>query len=109
MFPKNIPPFQCFCTNYGEADLLISISEFGVTENNDSVKLFRITNKSGAYIEVLEYGASLHGIIVPDKNGIMGDVLCGVAINCAFYKQPVCRKGETFNSRIVYRMSTVDS
>ncbi|HXL00881.1 MAG TPA: aldose epimerase family protein [Dysgonamonadaceae bacterium] len=35
---------------------------------NDSIVLFRSKNKTGSFIEVLNYGATLISVVVPDKN-----------------------------------------
>jgi aldose 1-epimerase len=40
----------------------------------DNLALFRITNGSGAYVEVLNYGATLVSAVVPDKNNCLENV-----------------------------------
>lgn len=39
------------------------------------VVLFRISNSSGAYIEITNIGASIVSIIMPDKNGILTNIV----------------------------------
>ena len=39
------------------------------------IKLFRIQNASGAYVEVTNYGASLVSFVVPDKQGVLGNII----------------------------------
>jgi len=55
---------------------MISIREKIVIEGKEIVVL-RMTNLSGAYIDVTNIGASITGIVTPDKNGELGNiVLC---------------------------------
>ncbi|MDR2038955.1 MAG: galactose mutarotase [Bacteroidales bacterium] len=39
------------------------------------IYLFRITNESGAYVELLNFGATVCSIVVPDSNGVMENVV----------------------------------
>ncbi|MEG2396604.1 MAG: aldose epimerase family protein [Oscillospiraceae bacterium] len=50
---------------------------YGTTQKGNEVYSFIITNKSGAYIELLSFGATLNKIVVPDKDGNFADVLMG--------------------------------
>lgn len=52
-------------------------SFYGRTKDGKDVYSFTITNDSGAYIELLSYGATLNKIAVPDRNGEQADVLVG--------------------------------
>jgi len=56
---------------------MITKSLFGKTLRGDSVYLFRLQQKNGQYIEVSNFGAAWISCVVPDKNGILGDVLLG--------------------------------
>ncbi|NDW08586.1 aldose epimerase family protein [Dysgonomonas sp. 520] len=51
-----------------------------VTKTNSSINgkdifLFRIQNESGAYVEVLNYGATLVSFVVPDKSGNLENII----------------------------------
>lgn len=50
---------------------------YGKTSGGQEVYAFTITNASGAYIELISYGATLNKIVVPDKSGVLADVLVG--------------------------------
>jgi len=50
---------------------------FGKTLQGEDVYLFRLQQKNGRYIEVSNYGAAWISCVVPDKNGILDDVLLG--------------------------------
>ncbi len=51
--------------------------EFGVTKDQETVTMYRLQNHSGAYIEVLDYGAILRSVVVFDKEGSKKDVVLG--------------------------------
>lgn len=55
----------------------VTMSLYGTTKDGKEVYAFTVENKSGAYIELLSYGATLNKIVVPDKNGNLADVLVG--------------------------------
>lgn len=50
---------------------------FGKLPTGEEVKLFHLENKSGAYAEVLQYGAILVKVCVPDRDGNLTDVVLG--------------------------------
>ena len=43
----------------------------------DSIKLYTLTNASGAQIKVTNFGAIITAIVVPDRDGKLGDVALG--------------------------------
>ncbi len=43
----------------------------------ESVYAYRLTNKNGSYVTILNYGGIIQSLVVPDKNGKPGDVVCG--------------------------------
>ena len=55
----------------------ITSRPFGVTPQGQQTTLFTMTNKKGASVSVLDFGAIVTSIIVPDKNGKMADVTLG--------------------------------
>ena len=42
-----------------------------------TVSSYTITNRYGEYVTVLDYGATIHKIVVRDRNGNLGDVVLG--------------------------------
>ena len=44
---------------------------------NEKVVQYTITNPNGVIVKILNYGGTVTNIIVPDKNGNMGDVVLG--------------------------------
>ena len=57
--------------------MAITSKIFGTTKKCDAISMFTMTNKSGASVSVIELGAIVTSIIVPDKNGVMADVTLG--------------------------------
>lgn len=50
---------------------------FGQMPCGTEVYLYTLTNKIGASVSVSTYGGYITSIIVPDKNGKLGEVVCG--------------------------------
>ena len=57
--------------------MLCSVSPFGRLSTGEETHLYTLTNSSGASVSVSDYGATLVRCIVPDKNGVLGDVTLG--------------------------------
>ncbi|MDE7043783.1 MAG: galactose-1-epimerase, partial [Acetatifactor sp.] len=58
-------------------DMAVEEKVFGTYWDKTAVKLFTLTNKSGMSISVSNLGAALVSLLVPDKNGVMADVVLG--------------------------------
>lgn len=79
----------------------MSVTErrFGVLSTGEPVRIFHLENKLGAYAEVLEYGAVLVKLCVPDRNGILRDVVLGYdnleayEVNGCFFGATIGRSG----------------
>lgn len=54
----------------------ISKSEFGITKNNEQTYLFNVKNEKTEVV-LSNYGASIISLKVPDKNGLMTDIVLG--------------------------------
>lgn len=57
--------------------MAVTKRKFGVLESGRDVTLYRITNVSGAYVSVIDYGATIVELCVPDRSGKLTDVLLG--------------------------------
>jgi aldose 1-epimerase len=55
----------------------IQEKDFGHTYEGWPVHQFILTNPSGASVRIIDYGAIVTNLFVPDKNGKMGDVVLG--------------------------------
>lgn len=45
--------------------------------NDKEIELYKITNKNGASVSLMTLGGGIQSLYMPDKNGIMGDVVLG--------------------------------
>jgi len=57
--------------------MAITTKEFGKNEQGQVVTLYTMTNASGANVQMIDYGATITSIFVPDKNGQLADVVLG--------------------------------
>ena len=56
---------------------MIAQREFGKTKEGKSVTLFSLKNKNGMQADVMDYGANLVNLLVPDREGNVADVCLG--------------------------------
>lgn len=50
---------------------------FGKLESGEEVRLFHLENGEGIEAEIIEYGAIIHRLVVPGRNGVRADVVLG--------------------------------
>lgn len=50
---------------------------FGTSRRGDDASLYTCTNKNGMMIGVTDFGATLHAVLVPDRDGNLCDVVLG--------------------------------
>ena len=50
---------------------------FGVTPDGEGVDLYTLTNGSGAEVTIVTYGAIIVSLRVPDRDGVLDDVVLG--------------------------------
>lgn len=55
----------------------VTESDFGRLSTGEPVKLFTIVNRGGASMQLSDYGARIVSIMVPDRDGKLGDVVVG--------------------------------
>ncbi len=55
----------------------ITKESFGVTTKGEKVTLYKISNTKGITAEVIDFGAILKALYVPDKNGKTDDIVLG--------------------------------
>ncbi len=65
---------------------------YGTTKDGEEVLSFSLTNEKGMQVVILNYGAVIEKLIVPDKNGQMADVVLGYA-NLKGYENNGCGHG----------------
>ena len=57
--------------------MAITSKVFGTTRKGEQVKLYTMTNSTGASVSILELGAIITSILVPDRDGKLADVTLG--------------------------------
>jgi aldose 1-epimerase len=92
-------------------NLLPSVTSKTVSRHNDKdIVLYRITDDSGAYVEMLNYGATLVSVVVPARDGKLDNiVLCYRDIQDYF--TDTCYIGSTigrFANRIAHARFTLN-
>ena len=55
----------------------VSVRPFGALSTGEEVKAYTITNDDGASCTVLDYGATVQALCVPNKDGGLTDVVLG--------------------------------
>jgi len=82
-----------------KSESLFAISEmpFGTTEAGESVTLYTFSNNNGMEVSIMNYGGIITHLKVPDKNGVVEDVVLGFD-NLADYQ-----KGSPYFGAIVGR------
>lgn len=74
---------------------MINALPFGTLSDGTPVTLYRLTGQGDSHVDILDYGATIQSICVPDKNGVLTDVVLG-------YDDPV-----QYESRDLYFGATV--
>ncbi|MDD6023574.1 MAG: galactose mutarotase [Oscillospiraceae bacterium] len=73
---------------------MISSRPFGTLSNGSAVTCYRLTGSGGAYVDILDYGATVQSIVVPDRSGKLTDVALGYN-NPGGYEKGTCFLGCT--------------
>ena len=55
----------------------VTVRPFGFTKRGEEVKAYTITDAAGASCTLLDYGATVQALCVPNKNGGLTDVVLG--------------------------------
>ena len=77
----------------------VSVNKFGCLPTGEEVKLYHLENSSGAFAEVISFGAILVKLAVPDREGILRDVVLGYdnleqyQVNGCFFGATIGRSG----------------
>jgi aldose 1-epimerase len=61
----------------GKSCSMMSPMPFGTMPDGAPVKLYTLRNKNGMQVRILNYGGIIQSVMVPDKNGKLGDVVLG--------------------------------
>ena len=66
-------------TNESEKKVVMSVKQqpFGKTPNDQQVDRYMLTNAKGMQVGIMNYGAAVISIVVPDRNGKFADIVLG--------------------------------
>lgn len=78
---------------------------FGTTSDGREVHLYRMQNKTGAYVELLDWGAHIRAIGMPDRDGNIVDVCLGFDDMAGYEKYAGTYMGATVG-RIANRLKS---
>ena len=79
--------------------MTIKRTDFGTTSDDKAISLYTLTNKNGASVQMMNYGAIIVSINVPDKDGVIANV------NLGFDKLAPYLKGHPFFGATVGRFA----
>jgi aldose 1-epimerase len=65
------------CFSARAVDSRVSTSVFGKLQTGESVQQFTLTNAHGMKVKLIDFGATITEVLVPDKSGKMGNILLG--------------------------------
>jgi aldose 1-epimerase len=63
--------------SFSSEDKHMTTQEFGKLPDGRPVTLYTLTNSAGVSVNIITYGATVTGMMVPDKNGKLEDVILG--------------------------------
>ena len=66
----------------------VTVESFGITNKGDKVSVYKLTNSKGLIAEVIDYGAILKSLFVPDRDGKLDDVVLGFDNIAAYQENP---------------------
>ena len=68
--------------------MTISTKSFGTTAGGDGVTLFELGSESGVKVELLDYGAILRGVKMPDRDGESREITLGFESLASYESNP---------------------
>ncbi|MCI1186711.1 galactose-1-epimerase [Hymenobacter sp. DH14] len=77
-------------------------ASFGKALDGTEIQLFTLTNKQGAKAAITNYAGTLVSLMMPDKDGKMGDVVLGFD-SVSDYQSPAFRKANPYIGALIGR------
>ncbi len=89
---------------------MITSEHWGSSPCGKEILKYRLTNASGAWVELGSVGAAIVSINVPDKNGVLGDVVIGYPDALSYFADGPCsgKVPGRFANRIALGKFTLD-
>ena len=70
----------------------IKTKQFGILKDGRKVTAFEMNNGSGMSVRILDFGCTIQSIVVPDRNGVLTDVVLGYD-DISSYEEGSCYYG----------------
>ncbi|QNH63537.1 galactose mutarotase [Hymenobacter sediminicola] len=81
---------------------LPTITAFGKTTDGAAVQIYTLTNAHGMKVSITNYGGIITSLVVPDKDGKLGDVVLGFD-EISGYQSPAYRKAGPYFGALIGR------
>ena len=69
---------------------MITKELWGVSPDGKEIFLYTLKNASGAYVKLCSVGAAIVSIVVPDRNGVLADVVIGYPEPLSYFADGPC-------------------
>ena len=69
---------------------MITKELWGVSPDGKEIFLYTLKNASGAYVKLCSVGAAIVSIVVPDRNGVLADVVIGYPDPLSYFADGPC-------------------
>ena len=67
----------CLCATIAQAQATVTKESFGKTESGEEIDIYTLRNTHGVETRITNYGGIVVSMLVPDRNGHLGDVVLG--------------------------------
>ena len=81
---------------------MLTATSFGHTTDGLEVQLFTLLNAHGATATISDYGGTLTSLLVPDRNGQLGDIVLGFE-DVSGYQSPAFRRANPYFGALIGR------
>ncbi|MFD3003838.1 aldose epimerase family protein [Pontibacter toksunensis] len=71
---------------------------FGKTAEGQEASLYTLTNANGMQVQISDYGATITSVLVPDREGEMGDVVLGFDSLAGYFSPEYTKSGPYFGA-----------
>ncbi|MHC2993356.1 aldose epimerase [Pontibacter sp. HJ8] len=78
----------------------IKQESFGKTKEGQETNLYTLTNEHGMQVKISDYGATVTSILVPDKEGKLGNVVLGFDDQSGYQSPAYLKSGPYFGATI---------
>ncbi len=68
--------------------------------NGEEVQLYTLENENGMVVKVSNYGATITSVIVPQKNGVAQEVVCGFDTFEGYFSEPYTNNAPYFGGTV---------